>query len=179
MQPWYIVTEKFSPQDGAKWDSYIKFSGLTQLTELVSLDNLLCTRVLKEVKASYWDHIVNEDCMLDYFTDLPFLLGEIDSFEGRNLLGVYRNPQSPPPPPAAAGIKFEFIGYDLTERDGSTSALTNCEGFPDAFSNPELSEFGLLTSFSRAAEVQVELHRAYPEEHHANCDRWAVFRALL
>lgn len=176
MQPWYIVTEKFSPEDGAKWDGYIQFSGLTQLTELVSLDDAVCPPVLKEIKPEYWPYITDQSF---YFTDLPFLLGQIDSFAGRNLLGVYRNPESPPPSPDSAGVRFEFVGYDLIDRDGSTSALTNCQGFPDVFANEELSEYGLLTSLERAIEVQAELRRAHPEEHHADCHRWAVFRAVL
>jgi putative ABC transport system ATP-binding protein len=47
-----------------------------------------------------------------------------------------------------------------------------------AFQNVELSEFGLLTNFDRAREVQKTLRSLHPEEPHANCDLWAVFRAI-
>ena len=53
--------------DGESWDKYIAFSGLTRLTEVVSLDGLLCPSLLPEIKDDYWPHIVNEDFMLQYF----------------------------------------------------------------------------------------------------------------
>jgi hypothetical protein len=74
-------------------------------------------------------------------------------------------------------VAFEFLGYDVVDVHGEVSALTNCGGFPDVFSNSELSRKGLLTSFSRAREVQAELRRRYPDEPHADCHLWAIFRS--
>jgi hypothetical protein len=72
---------------------------------------------------------------------------------------------------------FEFVGYDLVEAQTGVSALTNCGGFPDVFANAELSVYGLLTDFSRARDVSVNLRSLNPEEPHANCDMWTIFRA--
>jgi hypothetical protein len=58
----------------------------------------------------------------------------------------------------------------------SASALTNCGGYSDVFSNSELSEKGLLKSHERSRQVQAELRRQYPLEIHANCHMWAIFR---
>jgi hypothetical protein len=58
------------------------------------------------------------------------------------------------------------------------SALTNCGGFPNAFANSELSQTGLLLDFHRAFEVQQLLRAQYPDEHHANCHVWAIFRLI-
>ena len=66
----------------------------------------------------------------------------------------------------------------MVDREGSISALTNCGGFPNAFSNSELSEVGLLTEFERAVEVQRMLRSCYPDEHHADCHMWAIFRLV-
>ena len=41
---------------------------------------------------------------------------------------------------------FEFVGYDLVDIQSTASALTNCGGFQEVFSNNELSEKGLLKS---------------------------------
>jgi hypothetical protein len=60
------------------------------------------------------------------------------------------------------------------ERIGS---LTNCGGFPDVFDGGEISPVGLLTDHSRALEVREELRALHPEEPHANCHAWAIFRA--
>jgi hypothetical protein len=72
MQAWFIATEKFGPCRGKAWDRYV-----AQLSELVSLDEMLCPSVLSQIKDSYWAHIVNEDYMPRYFRGLRFLLTEI------------------------------------------------------------------------------------------------------
>lgn len=176
MQPLYIATAKFGPWNGVNWNEYIQWSGLTQLKELVSLDGTLCGSVLPVTKDEYWPHIYNEDYMLDYFTDLPFLLGEVHEIIEKNILCVFRNPKSHPVPPSET-LQFEFLGYDLVDIQGGVSALSNCGGFPLAFSAEELNEYGLLTSHERAAMVQNSLETLYPEELHAKCHLWAVFRA--
>jgi|SRR4029077_18983477 hypothetical protein len=173
MKPWFVATEPFDPRDGAKWQKYIEWSGLTQLVELFSLDPILCPPVLDDVKDEYWPHIVNEDFMLAFFLDADFLRQQVANIQHKNLLCVFRNPSEPPIPPDGS---FEFAGYDLVDVQHSASALTNCGGFPDVFSNSELSTIGLLPNFNRAVEVQTLLRQRHPEEHHAKCHLWAIFR---
>jgi hypothetical protein len=176
MIPWFVATEKFDKSD-AGWAKYITWSGLEQLDEVISLDCSLCPTVLPNIKTEYWNRIVNKDCMLYFFTDLEYLRIETASILRKNLLCVFRNPFTHP---SAAQVPegFEFIGYDLVEKDSGMSALTNCGGFPKAFSNGELSEKGLLRTHERARTVQDTLVREYPNEHHANCHLWAIFRSL-
>jgi hypothetical protein len=174
--PWYIATEPFSPAaKPGDWAKYIEGSGLGQLQEVVTLDGTLCPPILREIKAEYWPHIVNEDFALDYFTDLEFMLKEVRHVQAKNVLCVYRNPESHPGPPESGAWRFE--GYDLVDTLGGNSALTNCGGFPKAFSNKELSPLGLLPSLERAQEVQRALREQYPEEHHAECNVWALYRS--
>ena len=135
---------------------------------------VLCPTLLPDIKDEYWPHIVNEDFMLNFFVDLEFLLNRISGVRERNLLCVYRNPESPPP----LHKNFEFLGYDLVDVHGSASALTNCGGFLDVFDNKELSSKGLLTLHSRAFQVQADLRAKHPEEHHADCHVWAISRAV-
>jgi hypothetical protein len=177
MQPWYIATKTFTPRGWEAWQKYVAWSGLAQLDEVVSLDPMLCPTVLPEVKNEYWPHIVNENFMLNFFVDLEFLLDQVLGIQERNLLCVYRNPASPPPP-YAGPVSFEFLGYDLVDVEASASALTNCGGFPDVFDKGELSSKGLLTSHTRALQVQSELRTKHPEEHHANCHVWAILRGV-
>jgi hypothetical protein len=176
MQPCYIATETFTPRHEV-WNKYIAWSGLTQLDEVVSLDPMLCPSLLPDIKTEYWPHIVNEDYMLNFFVDLEFLLDQVAEVAERNLLCVFRNPLVEPSLPAAS-LNFQFLGYDLVDVQASASALTNCGGFPEVFDNSELSPKGLLTSRARAWEVQAELRRRYPEESHADCHVWAIFRAV-
>jgi len=136
---------------------------------------MLCPPVLDDIRNDYWPHIVNENFMLDYFTDLDFLKNQVATLENFNLLCVFRNPtchfeKSPTD-------AFDFVGYDLVEAQTGISALTNCGGFPEAFSNSELSPRGLLEDFGRALEVKDRLSSRYPDDPHANCDLWAIYRA--
>jgi hypothetical protein len=176
MGPLYIVTERFDPSSGESWHRYVAWSTLDQLTEVVSLDSSLCPPVLAEIRDDDWPYIVNEDFMTSYFTHLDHLLRRCGDVRGRNLLCVFRDPETEPRPPGGAR-DFQYEGYDLVDVHGGISALTNCGGFPLAFSNAELSGHGLLPSLERAREVQQALRHHYPEEHHADCHVWAVFRA--
>ena len=173
MVPWFIATERFTPEDKS-WAKYIEWSGLTQLKEVITLDTALCPTVLPEIKDEYWPHIVNENFLTRFFLDFDFLSRQVQGIAKKNVLCVFRNPAKLPPVPSAEN--FQFLGYDLLD-DTSTSALTNCGGFPDTFANSELSEFGLLTEFDRAREVQARLRLLHPKDPHANCDLWAIFRA--
>ncbi|MFN0313946.1 MAG: hypothetical protein ACKVQA_02745 [Burkholderiales bacterium] len=177
MGPWFIAKQKFGPKSQEAWATYVRWSGLTQLDEVVSIDSTLNPVVLKEMKSHYWPYVPNEHAMFGLFADLGFLLKEIAQIPERNLLCVFLNPSEPPTPPQAP-VRFEFLGYDLVEAGGSISALTNCGGFPGAFSNTELSCKGLLSSHARALDVQAKLRALYPEEHHADCDVWAIARSV-
>jgi len=176
VQPLYIATERYGPWLGKEWNEYIEWSGLEQITELVSLDGMLCASVLDEIKDHYWPHIVNEDFMLNYFVDLEFLLEEVGEIVDKNVLCVFRNPPTQPVAPSDV-LQFGFLGYDLVDIEGFASALSNCGGFAKSFKNNELNVFGLLNTHKRAFQVQKSLITNYPEEHHADCHVWAIFRA--
>ena len=168
-------TERFDPGRGADWNEYISWSGLTQLREVVSLDSILCPKVIDEILPEDWHHIVNEDFMLDYFTDLDYL----DSTRrcarrAKSPLRVYKNPG---PDQNPSDSRFALEGYDLIDVMGGVSALTNCGGFPLAFEDGELNRVGLLPTLDRANAVRAALMSNYPAEPHANCDVWAIYRA--
>jgi hypothetical protein len=173
ISPWFIATGKFDKTD-AGWEKYIAWSHLDQLDEVVSLDPILCPTTLPEIKTDYWTRIVNEDFMLHFFTDVAYLRSLILNVQRKNLLCVFRNPAVQQTLEVPVG--FKFLGYDLVDIQGSASALTNCGGFPEAFSKNEISEKGLLTSFQRARQVQTELREKYPKEIHADCHLWAIYR---
>ena len=177
MTPWFIATEPFTPANGDRWTDYVKWSGLTQLQELVSLDGMLCPTLLPEIKDDYWPHIVEEDFMLNYFLDFDYLMAQVHGIERKNVLCVFRNPVDQPQAPPVA--EFRFLGYDLVDVQNMASALTNCGGFPGIFANSELSSTGLLPKLDRAIEVQEKLRSAYPEGEHTDCHVWAIFRAAL
>jgi len=71
---------------------------------------------------------------------------------------------------------FDLAGFELLDVHGDVSALTDCGGFPAVFAGGELNSFGLLSDLSRADDVRRGLRTAYPDEPHAECDVWALWR---
>lgn len=174
MRPIYTARERFGPADGKGWDDYVAWSRLSHLDEVVSLDGMLCPFVVTFAD-DLWDVVVNEDYMLDFFVDLDPLLHRLPA-DGKpvNILAVFRQPEADMSDDDMPG--FRFMGYDLMDQMHENSALTNCGGFDDVFAGSELNRSGLLDRLDRAVEVRDQLKQLYPEEHHADCDVWAIFR---
>jgi hypothetical protein len=171
----FIATERFDPSDGEKWRKDFQWAKIPALKEVVSLDACLCRHLVNELLDEDWKHIVCEDFHLNYFKDLDYLLQRVQNEKRRNLLGVYRNPDKHIPI-TPSNRNFNFVGYDLIEEATQISALTNCGGFPEAFSNEELNSYGLISEFERASEVRRLLIEKYPEEAHADCEMYAIWR---
>lgn len=173
-EPLFIATERFDPTDEA-WKKYFEWAKIPALTEVVGLDGSLCNPVIGELLDEDWNHIVNADCQLRYFYHLDYLLNRVRAAKRRNILGLYRNPEAHIAKAPAAG-DWRFIGYELIEEQTHISALTNCGGFPDAFSNEELNRYGLISQFERASEVKRLSVEKHPKEAHANCEMYAIWR---
>jgi hypothetical protein len=175
MQTLFVAKRPFDPSVGDRWDRYVAWSGLSQLREVVSLDTMLCPTVPEELTAADWDYNVHADYQVFFFRSLDYLLMRVTADGPLNILAVLQNP-------AAADLAavtlpgFAFAGFDVVDVHGDVSALTNCGGFEGVFVHAELSELGLLTDLSRAQEVQASLPVQYPEEPHAACHIWAIWR---
>jgi hypothetical protein len=178
MQPLFVAKRPFDPSVGEGWDRYVAWSGLTQLKEVVSLDTMLCPTLPEELTAADWEHNVHADYQVFFFQSLEHLLQRVAAAGRVNILLVLQNPTAS----EVAAVDrpgFDFAGFDLVDVYGDVSALTNCGGFEGVFTNEELSELGLLTDLSRAQEVQAALRVRHPEEPHADCHLWAIWRRFL
>jgi hypothetical protein len=173
-EPLFIAVTPFDPSDGEAWRKYCEWAKIPNLTEIISLDSILCHRLINEFQDEDWPHIINENFRLNYFRELAYMLRRVADVPRKRILGVYRNPDfhiSQPP-----ADDFVFIGYDLIEETTQISALTNCGGFPDSFSNAELNRYGLIEKFDRAEEIHQSLPKLHPEEPHAHCELYAVWK---
>jgi hypothetical protein len=171
----FIATERFDPTDGETWQKYFEWAKIPALKEVVSLDISLCNPLVNELSDEDWNHIVCEDFRSNYFKDLDYLALKVKDVQRKNVLGLYRNPDTHIST-APAQRDFGFIGYDLIEEATQISALTNCGGFPEAFSNDELNSCGLISKFERANEIRKKLVEMYPKEAHAHCEMYAIWR---
>ncbi|MBI5094684.1 MAG: hypothetical protein HZB26_19890 [Candidatus Hydrogenedentes bacterium] len=177
IKPMFIACQPFGPDAGGRWGNYVKWSGLTQLTEVVSLDELLCPNVIDEISDEDWNHNVHEDFLSDFFWDLDYLLERVRAITDVQVLAALREPGLD-----CAGElsdrRFVFEGYDLVDKRGGISVLTNCGGFPASFENSELSRVGLIDSYGCAFDIQCSLRTNYPDVSHTDCCVWALWRMV-
>jgi hypothetical protein len=174
----FVAKRGFDAGAGERWAEYVSWSGLTQLIELVSLDEILCPTVPETLIPADWEHNVQADYQTSYFRSLEYLRRRVAGEPGLNILALLQNP-------SAGDIErvalpgFEFMGFDLLDIHGDVSALTNCGGFDGLFAGGELSARGLLTDLDRAYDIQRGLRALRPAQSHTECHAWAVWRSTL
>jgi len=174
---WHTARARFDKADGEAWINYIRWSRLSQLTELVSLD-----KGLNEVlvtpdhnDAAHWKYIVLNDAYhTGFFTTVDFVLNNMLSHTSFHLLAVSVNPTE------NCNLieidNYDFLGYDLLDQYYDTSALTNCSGFDKAFLPSDLNTLGLIDHYDKALEINKRLEEVYPDEEHADTNVIAIWR---
>lgn len=173
---WYIAVQQFGPSSGKKWDEYLEWSKLSQLNELISLDIMLCPPIIERLSDEDWQHNVHADYLIDFFTDLEYLLERLASHIGHNVLAVIREP-TPEQIQTSTDERFSFQGFDLIEQPGcGISAIVNCGGFNQSFKPTDVSAIGLFDNYEFARTVQQRLQEHYPNEIHAYCCLWAIWK---
>ena len=171
------IYDKTYSEDGMSWDKYIEWSKLTHLTELVSLDGIL-NEVLVEPdynNGDDWNFIYIVDrCQTGFYTTQEYVFERLKPKDKFNLLTVVIEPNQD-----CEGIKiegYEFVGYDLIDKDFYISALTNCGGFDETFLPTDLNDKGLIDDFAKAYNIKRRLLENNPDEDHADTNVIAVWR---
>lgn len=173
----YGEVERFGPDDGDTWLNYTGCFGAPHLKEIVSLDGSLCPNLVKDLTDEDWQNNLVEEGLIFYFHHLDYLLSLFDVPSNYQIVAIVKNPNGSE---TLDDPRFEFIGYDLIEADieGGTSALTNCGGWDKAFADSDLAKYGLVVSFERATQIKQLLLQHYPDDPHALCDLYAVWRII-
>jgi hypothetical protein len=174
--PLFTCRERFDDHDGESWNNYRIWLGRNDLSRIVTLDTMLCPLLIRLESAEDWAFVVDEDFMLDFFTDLEFVMQRSASFPRAMVLAVVREPTEEDIA-SFSRSDFEFVGFDVLDVHRDVSALVNCGGWPDVFSNSELSpRSGLVSSHERAYEIRGKLRELHPREPHADCAVWALWQ---
>ncbi len=170
---WFTVTEKFGPEKGEAWREYMEWIQRPQLAECITLD--VTHRVIGQLRDEDWKHNVQANYLTHFFRDLDYVLQRFAKDpQGINILAACMEP-----PTEARALfddpRFEFQGYDLMGF-GDISAITNCVGYDMAFQASDVSPVNLFDEYDFARQVQERLREQYPNDEHADCDLWALWR---
>lgn len=79
MEALFVAERCFDATAGERWNRYIAWSGLSQLSEVVSLDAVLCPTVPEELIAADWEYNVHADYKTSYFRALEYLRDRVAS----------------------------------------------------------------------------------------------------
>jgi hypothetical protein len=169
----YTATLRFDGESAA-WPKFVAWSRLGQLREVVSLDDSLCPNLFHELTAEDWEHNVHEDFKTHLFDDLDHVSARVAG-KAANVLALIEEPTAIDVA-AFCDPRFDFCGFDLVDEHGGISALTNCGGFARAFQPGDLSDCGLLSDHAAASTVRRLLRTEYPDEPHAQCTIWGIWR---
>ena len=117
---WYTARDTYSPifEDGTSWIKYIKWTRLTQLKELVSLDSILCGLSFVadyQNEKIYQYAIIDDGYTTDLFNSLDYVLKNVESQCIFNLLAVVKEPKEDCKIVLLAD--FDFVGYDLIDKE--------------------------------------------------------------
>jgi hypothetical protein len=173
---YYTAIERFDPDNGERWIGYTRWLGRTDLKRVVTLDSLLCPAVVHVESSADWEFVAKEDFMLDFFTDLGFVLRRVAGHRPSVVVAVVREPSAD----EVSGFSnpdFEFAGFDVVDTQLRASALLSSSRFPELYRVSELSEeSGLIRLRKRAFAIRDTLHQRHPDCEKAKCHVWAIWR---
>ncbi|GAB5407127.1 MAG: hypothetical protein Aurels2KO_53580 [Aureliella sp.] len=177
MTEWlYTLRERFTANLQRRFDDYRTFSGFHHITELVTLDSMMCPDLVAEMRAEDWKHNVQEDFRTGLFRDADYLLRRqpLDASKHQLIAALESPPKHAPVPNG-----FAVCGHDIVDSYFGNSTLTNCGPIPEAFEPNEINELGLIDDRDRAFAIRDTLRKLQPEDPHLGaCEVWSLARRL-
>ncbi len=163
----YTIIESFSPADGERWTKYCAWRGI-QFERFDSIDRILRPSLCAKPSDEDWPHIVNENFMLHYFTELAYSEKKREKLGKGDLIGVAFDEHDEK--------SLEFLGYDLIDGYNDVSLLTNW-GNDTEIINRSISSSGLIGSRAVIEEIQEELIRSHGNDAHVEgCKITSIYK---
>lgn len=176
MTTWVFTARQRFTQSQFGWHNYIKFSGFTHITEVVTLDSILCPDLIAHPITEDWSHNLQANYRITWFTNLTYLRQRITWRRGQDqLLAILEQPTHRHELPPG----FKFCGFDILDGHDSNSVLTNCGPFPDIFNPSDVNTLGLLPDLNQANTIAATIRTEFPDEPHGhNCRVWQIVRKV-
>ncbi|HOY13888.1 MAG TPA: hypothetical protein PLY70_12145 [Saprospiraceae bacterium] len=173
---WFTARNFYdSEADPLGWEDYIKMSRLSQLEELVSLDEVHNALVFEPDYETEIEHVVVKGGVeSSFFYSIDYVKEKCKNVDYFNLLAVILDPSKDQQ--IQLERDFEFVGYDLLGADGDISVLTNGGGLDLTFHPKEQNLYGLISDYNNARKIQIHLPIDYPLNEIADCYLFEVWR---
>lgn len=177
MPEWlYTLRKRFTTNRQQRFDDYRTFSGFHHITELVTLDSMMCPNLIDELQAEDWKYNVQEDFRIEWFRDANYLLSR-QSLNALNhqLIAAFECP----PAQYLVPNGFKVCGYDIMDSYLGNSTLTNCGPIPEIFKSTDVNELGLIDERDKALAIRDAMRILQPDDPHlGNCEVWLLARCL-
>ncbi len=80
MPEWlYTIRERLTAIPEQRLADYRAFSRFHHITELVTLDSMMCPNVIDDLRTEDWEHNVHEDFRTELFRDVDYLLPHLNA----------------------------------------------------------------------------------------------------
>jgi len=163
-EPIFYKAERFFPNQ-----KYEEFSKILNRAEIVTYDMCLCGAIHEDngIAGGYAGEVKSLQTLL-----------KIPLRTSMQIIAYYKNPTESYEHHRLEN-DFEFCGYDLSEEMTGISAITNCGGaFGEAIPYEKLNKFGLLSEYQETFRIRMLLDELYPDEEHAACEVYELWRKL-
>ena len=173
----YTLRKRFTSDNEASWQGYLSFSGFLHITELISLDAILCPNLIGPLRADDWLHNLPEFFYITLIHNGNYLVTRqpIDPPQSQ-VLAILEYPDGSETVPTG----YTVCGFDIVDEWNDISALTNCGPIPEAFTPSMVNQWGLLPDLATALKVRDKLQQLAPDEpHFHNREIWRIARALI
>ncbi|EMB16311.1 hypothetical protein RE6C_02955 [Rhodopirellula europaea 6C] len=159
-----------------RWNGYRRFSGFDDITELVTLDSMMCPDVITDLCDDDWQHNIHEDFRTGLFRDADYLLHRQPLDPSlHQLIATCERPDGSESIPHG----FAFCGYDIMDSYFGNSTLTNCGPIPEAFTPRDVNRYGLVEKLDAALKIRDTMRRLQPDDPHlGECDVWLLAQHL-
>lgn len=174
----YTAIETYNSSKDS-WNDYKAWIKLPQLTEVISLDSMLnpCVFEIDYKNPNEFQYLYLESKTIrgNIYKSLNFVKRKAKKSEDQYyILALEKEPKDDCKVKTMDG--FTFLGYDLLDKDYIASALTNCGGFYETYSQKDLNNFGLIFDFNKVYHIREKLFKNNPHEEHADCNVWAIWK---
>ncbi|QWV94294.1 hypothetical protein KP004_03670 [Geomonas oryzisoli] len=167
---YYKVIEKFGPNDGNRWNDYLKWRGL-HLTRFESVDGVLRGDIFDPKSDEDWQNCIQEDYKISLITNLEYAKKVLGQHDNAEIVGI-DFPEDHHYQPSAG-----LLGFDVLDSHWDVSMLTDWGTDEERLFSHLIMENGLIGDIAEAFRIRDLLRSQFPEDHHAReCHVCAIYR---